>query len=129
MYLVHCLRPLQAWNLAVETMRDTIILCQLKSRMENDEQFREMAKRAYWACYVMDWYVLSKISSRSLLSKCSELRSQLVLPPRVPHKIHDQMPLPSSELDEPGIFYFLSEIALRQLLENVNENIGFRGWY
>ncbi|RQM05205.1 hypothetical protein DH86_00004168 [Scytalidium sp. 3C] len=113
MYLVHCLRPLQAWNLAVETMRDTIILCQLKSRMENDEQFREMAKRAYWACYVMD----------------CELRSQLVLPPRVPHKIHDQMPLPSSELDEPGIFYFLSEIALRQLLENVNENIGFRGWY
>jgi hypothetical protein len=33
--------------------------------------------------------------------------------------------LPSSENDEPGFFYFLSEIALRQLLANVLDNMGF----
>jgi hypothetical protein len=37
------------------------------------------------------------------------------------------MKLPSSESDEPGFFYFLSEIALRQLLASVLDNIGFSG--
>lgn len=41
------------------------------------------------------------------------------------HSLQGTVELPSSENDEPGLFYFLSEIALRQLLASVLDNIGF----
>ena len=54
MYLLHCVRPLQAWNVINEAMRDAIVLCHLKTRMSSDRLLGEMARRAYWACYILE---------------------------------------------------------------------------
>jgi hypothetical protein len=64
------------------------------------------------------------ICTKSLIA-ISELRGQIGFHDRELHQIHGTMDLPSSETEEPGFFYFLSEIALRQLLANVLDNIGF----
>ena len=71
--------------------------------------------------------IVSTYSTRctKTLIATSELRGQIGFHDRELHQIHGTMDLPSSETEEPGFFYFLSEIALRQLLANVLDNIGF----
>jgi hypothetical protein len=55
------------------------------------------------------------------------MHGQIAFHGRELHVVHDPIKLPSSERDEPGFYYFLSEIALRRLLARVLDNIGFSG--
>jgi hypothetical protein len=54
MYLLYCMRPLQAWNMINEALRESIVLCHLQTRMKSDPLLYDMAKRAYWASYILD---------------------------------------------------------------------------
>lgn len=53
-YLLYCMRPLQAWNIINEALRESIILCHLRTRMGSDSRLNDLAKRAYWASYILD---------------------------------------------------------------------------
>jgi hypothetical protein len=54
MFLLFCMRPLQAWDVINEAMRDVIRLCHFRTKMEDDPSFSEMTRRAYWACYLLE---------------------------------------------------------------------------
>ncbi|RDW69908.1 hypothetical protein BP5796_08305 [Coleophoma crateriformis] len=108
LYALFCMRSLQAWNAISEASRDVVVLCHFRSRMESDSQFGQMVRRAYWACYIIEY----------------ELKGPIRLSQGL-RMFQETMPLPSSEHNEPGFFYFLSEIALWRLYESVFDNIGF----
>ncbi|RVX68277.1 hypothetical protein B0A52_07280 [Exophiala mesophila] len=108
-YFLFSLRPIQAFDTIHQASLAVLGLLQFKSRMEGDSGFRQHVYRAYWACYLLEHELQSIVSYSSCLL---QLQNEFV-------------PLPSFEHDEPGSYWFLSEIAFRKIFSNSRDGFGW----
>ncbi|KAJ9136627.1 hypothetical protein NKR23_g9723 [Pleurostoma richardsiae] len=108
-YFLYCLRPIQAFEAVRRASEKIVLLLQLRSRLAADPAYRELCHRSYWACYLVEHELQPYVSfSTYLLQEFEEV-----------------LPLPMSDYEEPGIYWFLSAIALRRIFTRPR---GGRGW-
>ena len=111
-YYLFCLRPLQAFNALHEASLAVLALLQCKSRLERNPQLKEQVLRAYWTCYLLEHELQGNISYSSCLL---QLQNEFV-------------PLPLFDHDEPGGYWFLSEIAFRKIFSNSRDGFGWNAF-
>lgn len=99
-YFISSIRPVQAFQ-AIRIASDKIVmLLQLRSRIASDRIYGDLCARAYWACYSTEY----------------ELQPYIAYSTCFFQNLHEVVPLPTSDYDEPGLYSFLSEIALRRIV-------------
>jgi hypothetical protein len=103
LYLLYCLRPVQAFQTIHAVSTIVIGLLQMRNRLAVDHSFRESCHRVYWACYILE----------------HELKAYVSHSAHTIASLHEKVPLPLSDHDEPGIFWFLSAIALRRIFTHI----------
>jgi hypothetical protein len=108
-YFLYCLRPVQAFSAVHQASLAVLSLLQLKSQIEKDIRFRQQLYRAYWACYFTEHELQSVVSYSSCLLQLK----------------HEFVPLPLFDHDEPGSYWFLSEIAARKIFTNSREGFAW----
>ncbi|KAH8888059.1 hypothetical protein GQ53DRAFT_692225 [Thozetella sp. PMI_491] len=101
-YLFYALSPHLAYEAINLASSRIMVLLALGKRLAADSILREQCHRAYWACYLIE----------------HELQSHVPYSSQVLQNIHDGVPLPLSNYEEPGMYWFLSEIALRGIFSN-----------
>ncbi|CAK7201576.1 hypothetical protein SEUCBS139899_004282 [Sporothrix eucalyptigena] len=101
-YLLYAVRPIQAFEAIRRASEKVVLLLQRSSPSES-------CSRAFWACYLIEHELQAYVSYSANLLRDFE----------------DVVPLPMSDYDEPGIYWFLSEIALRKIFARQR---GGRGW-
>ena len=106
LYFLLCMRPLAAIDSILPACRSMVSLIHLKRHIHQDANFRNSCHRAYWVCYIIEKELLGY--------SCSHTTGFL--------ELSDIVPLPVSRLDEPGMLWLLSEIALRRIFINVSGN-------
>jgi hypothetical protein len=111
-YYLFTLRTLQAFDCIHIASLAILNLLEFESRLKADEKFRQHVYRAYWACYLTEHELQAVISYSSCLL---QLENELV-------------PLPSFDHDEPGSYWFLSEIAFRKIFANSREGFGWNSF-
>jgi hypothetical protein len=99
LYLLLCLRPLQASHAISVASRSVLTLLNLRGRLDDDVQLRKSCHRAYWVSYILEHEVIPHIS----------------YPGSPLPAIHEAIPLPFSHYNEPDMFWFLAEISMRRL--------------
>lgn len=109
LFLLLCLRPMQAHASLSIASDEILTLLQLRRTLDASPSLRESCHRAYWAAYLLEL----EMRSYSVTRNDSLLAQQAFVT------------LPVSDHDEPGMFWFLSEIALRRLFQNVDDGLGF----
>lgn len=97
------MRPLAAVDSILPASRALVSLLHLKRHLSNDAKFRQACHRAYWACYIIE----------------KELRPYSAACTSGFEPLSEIVHLPLSDQDEPGMVWFLSEIALRRIFVNV----------
>ncbi|OCL09143.1 hypothetical protein AOQ84DRAFT_339368 [Glonium stellatum] len=100
LYLLLCLRPFQASQSIAQASRSIITLLNFRSRLESDVQLQEACHRAYWVCFIIEYELFAHIAYSS---------------PLISPKVHEIVSLPISHSNEPGMYWFLTEISLRRL--------------
>lgn len=106
-YLLFSLKPVLAFEVLHTTALRLLMLLQLKSRAEADPIYQEMLHRAYWTCYLLE----------------HELQAHVSFSARLLQGQRDSVPLPLSDYDEPGMYWFLSEIALRGICSSMRDGV------
>lgn len=109
MYLLNYLRPLQAFEEIHKASTTITYILHQKERLRLDPPHAQACYRAFWACYLVEYELRPYVASSSLA--ISMMRGKV--------------PLPHSDREEPGIFWFLSEIALRNLYADVLTDVFF----
>ncbi|KAJ9633497.1 hypothetical protein H2204_006880 [Knufia peltigerae] len=109
LYCLYCLRPVQAFDAIHEASLGVLALVQCKRRLEADTELQRMSHRAYWACFLLEHELQAYVSYSACL-----LQSH-----------HDFVPLPLSDHDELGMYWFLAEVAFRRILSNPHAGIGW----
>ncbi|KAF3762108.1 hypothetical protein M406DRAFT_263248 [Cryphonectria parasitica EP155] len=104
---LHWLRPLQAHKAIQAASSKVTILLSLPKLFPENSPAREQCHRALWACYLIE------LELQPYVSRSGHLLQNWV----------DDVPLPLSNYDEPGMFWFLSEIALRRIYSNPRNGI------
>ncbi|OCK96701.1 uncharacterized protein K441DRAFT_713370 [Cenococcum geophilum 1.58] len=100
LYLLLCLRPLQASHAIAQASRSVVTLLNCRSRLANNDQLRESCHRAYWICFTVEDGLYSHVI----------YANQLMSP-----KVSEVVPLPIGHHNEPSMHWFLAEISLRRL--------------
>lgn len=108
-YLLYCLRPLQTFETIHPASLAVLALLQLKTKLSQDPRLREQVHRAFWACYLVEHELQSIVSYSSCLLQRQK----------------DSVPLPMFDHDEPGSYWFLSEIAFRKIFSNSRDGHGW----
>lgn len=72
----------------------------------DDPTYDERLHRAYWTCYLLE----------------HELQAYVSFSARLLQERRDFVPLPLSNYDEPGMYWFLSEIALRGICSSIQDD-------
>jgi hypothetical protein len=112
-YYLFTLRTFQAFDCIHIASLATLNLLEFEKRLDRDEKFRQHVYRAYWACYLTEHELQAVISYSSCLL---QLENEFV-------------PLPSFDNnDEPGSYWFLSEIAFRKIFANSREGFGWNSF-
>lgn len=111
-YYLFTLRHLQAFDSIHIAALATLNLLEFEARLKADDKFRQHVYRAYWACYLTEHELQARVSYSSCLL---QLENELV-------------PLPSFDHDEPGSYWFLSEIAFRKIFSNSREGYGWNSF-
>ncbi|CAK7211317.1 hypothetical protein SBRCBS47491_001083 [Sporothrix bragantina] len=75
----------------------------------NDPTYDERLHRAYWTCYLLE----------------HELQAYVSFSARLLQERRDFVPLPLSNYEEPGMYWFLSEIALRGICSSMQDDPGY----
>ncbi|KAL1894847.1 hypothetical protein Sste5346_005534 [Sporothrix stenoceras] len=122
-YLLYAIRPIQAFEAIRRASEKVILLLQRPHRNSTnvvvgmpdtlqdstaDPGYQALC-RAFWACYLIEHELQAYVSYSANLLRDFE----------------DVVPLPMSDYEEPGIYWFLSEIALRRIFARQR---GGRGW-
>ncbi|KAF2185844.1 hypothetical protein K469DRAFT_750148 [Zopfia rhizophila CBS 207.26] len=107
LYLLLCLRPLQASHAISLASKSVLTLLNFQSRLNADAQLREGCRRAYWACFIIE----------------HELRNYIVYKTAPLLQVHEIVPLPSGYYNDPSMLWFLAEISMRRLYTYALENI------
>ena len=110
-YLLFCLKPIHAFEAIHSASSELLILLQLRGRHPSDSIYQEKLNRAYWTCYLIEHELQPYVSYSSRL-----LQSR-----------RDFVPLPLSDYDEPGMYWFLSEITLRGIICSFSTRDGSMG--
>ncbi|CAK7222588.1 hypothetical protein SCUCBS95973_004892 [Sporothrix curviconia] len=74
-----------------------------------DPTYDERLHRAYWTCYLLE----------------HELQAYVSFSARLLQERRDFVPLPLSNYEEPGMYWFLSEIALRGICSSMQDDPGY----
>lgn len=99
------MRPLLASDSISPASRSLVLLLHLKRHLSNDPALSAACHRAYWACYIIEKEL------KPYSSSCT---------PGIEHLNEStEIPLPLATHDEPGMLWFLSEIALRRIFSRV----------
>ncbi|KAF2188898.1 hypothetical protein K469DRAFT_748133 [Zopfia rhizophila CBS 207.26] len=106
LYLLLCLRPLQASHAISLASKSVLTLLNFRSRLNVDAQLRECCYRAYWACFIIEYELKNYVVYRS---------TPLVL-------AHEVIPLPHGHHNEPSMLWFLAAISMRRLYTYALEN-------
>lgn len=120
-YLLYCLKPLLAFEVLASAGLRLVMLLQLRSNPggypgtisvsrhnDDDPTYNERLNRAYWTCYLLEHELQAHVSFSAILLQ----------------ERRDYVPLPLSNYDEPGMYWFLSEIALRGICSSMHESPG-----
>ncbi|CAK7237598.1 hypothetical protein SEUCBS140593_010029 [Sporothrix eucalyptigena] len=75
----------------------------------DDPTYDERLHRAYWTCYLLE----------------HELQAYVSFSARLLQERRDFVPLPLSNYEEPGMYWFLSEIALRGICSSMQDDPGY----
>lgn len=103
LYYCMCMRPLAAVDSILPASRSLVSLLHLKRHLSQDVGFRHACHRAYWACYIIE----------------KELKPYSAACTPGFEALSETTVLPLSSHEEPGMLWFLSEIALRRIFVNV----------
>ncbi|KAF4627426.1 hypothetical protein G7Y89_g10732 [Cudoniella acicularis] len=108
-YLSFAMRPVQSWHEINHVTRDCMLM--LKTNWKSrDRADTDLKNRAFWVAYVIE----------------NELEVCLELPSSGIRTFQETLPLPTSPIEEEGMYFFLALISLRKLLAEVIETIGFK---
>lgn len=107
LYLLLCLRPLQASHAISLASKSVLTLLEFRNHLNSDAQLRECCHRAYWACFIIE----------------HELKNYVVYGTTPLFKAHEVVPLPSGYYNDPSISWFLAAISMRRLYTYALENI------
>ncbi|OAL44508.1 hypothetical protein IQ07DRAFT_604872 [Pyrenochaeta sp. DS3sAY3a] len=108
-YLLYTLRPLQAYETVHQAAHKIVILLQRHSHNARDPLYGEMCNRAYWACYLLEHELQGYVPFGAILVQ----------------GLQDEVPLPTSDYEEPGIYWFLSEITNRRIFTRLRQGLGW----
>ncbi|PKS06034.1 hypothetical protein jhhlp_007868 [Lomentospora prolificans] len=108
-YLMYCLRPILAYEAIQKASMKVILLLQRRSRVAADSIFRQQCLRAYWTCYLIEHELQAYVPWSSQVLEC----------------FNEDMELPLSDYDEPGIYWFLAEITLRRIFSRPRNGLGW----
>ncbi|RDW63900.1 hypothetical protein BP5796_10402 [Coleophoma crateriformis] len=108
-YLCFAMRPVQSWTEINKTSRECMIMLRT-NWMARGGVDADMTGRTFWMAYVIE----------------NELEVCLELPSSGMRAFQETLSLPTSSVDEEGLYYFLALISLRKLLVEVIETIGFK---
>ncbi|RDW77354.1 hypothetical protein BP6252_05407 [Coleophoma cylindrospora] len=108
-YLCFAMRPVQSWNEINKTSRECMIMLRTNWTARGGVD-ADMKGRTFWMAYVIE----------------NELEVCLELPSSGMRAFQETLSLPTSSVDEEGLYYFLALISLRKLLVEVIETIGFK---
>ncbi|CAK7237602.1 hypothetical protein SBRCBS47491_010039 [Sporothrix bragantina] len=109
-YLLYAIRPIQAFEAIRRASEKVVLLLQRRQHLgDSNTAEAELCSRSYWACYLIEHELQAYVSYSANLLRDFE----------------DIVPLPMSDYEEPGIYWFLSEIALRRIFARQR---GGRGW-
>lgn len=107
LYLLLCLRPLQASHAISLASKSVLTLFAFRNHLNSDAQLRECCHRAYWACFIIEY----------------ELKNYVDYGTTPLLQVHEVVPLPSSYYDEPSMLWFLAAISMRRLYTYALENV------
>lgn len=107
LYLLLCLRPLQASHAISLASKSVLTLFTFRNHLNSDAQMRECCHRAYWACFIIEY----------------ELKNYLVYGATPLLQVHEAVPLPFSYYNEPSMLWFLAAISMRRLYTYALENV------
>lgn len=113
MYLLYCLRPLQAYEAIQKAALRVTFLLQLESGLRCDPAYRQQCLRAYWACYLVE----------------HELQVFVPWSSQLLQDLNENMAFPSSDHDEPGMYFFLAEITLRRIFSRPRHGMSWNQLY
>ncbi|KAL2104560.1 hypothetical protein VUR80DRAFT_10256 [Thermomyces stellatus] len=112
-YLLYCLRPLHAYEAIEKAAQRVILLLQLESGLRTDPAYHQRCLRAYWACYLIE----------------HELQVFVPWSSQLLQDINENMEFPSSDWDEPGMYFFLAEITLRRIFSRPRHGVTWNQMY
>lgn len=107
LYLLLCLRPLQAAHAISLASKSVLTLFGFRNHLNSDAQLRERCHRAYWACFLIEY----------------ELRTYVDYGTEPALQVHEVVPLPSGYYNEPSMLWFLAAISMRRLYTYALENV------
>lgn len=106
-YLLYCLRPVHAYEAIQKAAHRVIFLLQLESGLRADPAYHQRCLRAYWACYLIE----------------HELQVFVPWSSQLLQDINENTAFPSSDWDEPGMYFFLAEITLRRIFSRPRHGV------
>ncbi|KAK4061695.1 hypothetical protein Trihar35433_9295 [Trichoderma harzianum] len=108
-YFQSCLLPIQAFESIRVASEKIVLLLQMRKRIASDRSYASLCQRAYWACYLIEQDLQMYISHSSCLLQ----------------SIHELVPLPTSDSEEPGFYGFLADIALCRIVARARNGISW----
>lgn len=112
-YLLYCLRPVHAYEAIHRAALRVTFLLQLEGQFRQDPAYGQACLRAYWACYLVE----------------HELQVFVPWSSQVLQDLSEGMGFPSSDHDEPGMYFFLAEITLRRIFSRPRHGTGWNQMY
>ncbi|OCL04120.1 hypothetical protein AOQ84DRAFT_346657 [Glonium stellatum] len=107
LYLLLCLRPLQASDAVFSAARSILAVFDLPSRLAKDPLLKESCHRTFWTCFLLE----------------HELKPLISYNPQLLQLVNESVPLPLSHDHEQSIYWFLAEIALRRIFSHCIEDV------
>jgi len=109
-YLQIAIRPLLAWDCIMELARDLMHLKSSNALEGASQSERESFHRVFWICSIL----------------FHELEAILKMYPIGLRQFHEVVPLPLTNSEDEGFFYFLAQASLRKLLTETLDVVGYR---
>ncbi|KAL7946927.1 hypothetical protein V8C42DRAFT_352388 [Trichoderma barbatum] len=108
-YFQCSLLPIQAFEMIRVASEKIVLLLQMRKRIASDSSYADLCQRAYWACYLIEQDLQPVVSYSSFLLQT----------------IHELVPLPTSDYEEPGFYRFLANIALHRIVARARNGISW----
>ena len=107
-YLLLAMRPVQALSAITQASQHLVVLITAQS-VGNSSAVDEQTRRAYWTTYAIE----------------TELSACLETLPGTMRSLSEKVPLPTSAIEDEGLYFLLAFSSLRKLTTEILETVGW----